>query len=240
MATSGAFAQNKTIKIAALDWPPYEGPQLPKQGGAVEIVRQAFRAAGYEIQVDFFPWSRAMKVTEDPNSDYMAVMFAYFSKERAKNFEVSDLVLNGPIGFAQRSNHKVNWNSIDDLLKFKIGVVQDYVNTPELDKRIATKQQPAEFAMGDALNLSKLQHGRMDLAVVDSYVFNYLMKKDKDLSNKDFEKLEMNPKILENKGLYVLFKKNSEGKRLTQIFNKKLKTVDKEKIIEQTMCGSCY
>ncbi|WP_100641659.1 substrate-binding periplasmic protein [Alteromonas facilis] len=60
-----AYAQDtteKVVKIAAIDWCPQICPQDPSQNGYVlDIVKRVFEGSAYTLQIDYFPWSRAIQ-----------------------------------------------------------------------------------------------------------------------------------------------------------------------------------
>ncbi|QNM98577.1 substrate-binding periplasmic protein [Chitinimonas koreensis] len=224
-----AVAQAQTVKLASLDWPPYTGAKLPDQGASAAVAKAAFKAMGYDLVIEFYPWSRAV---DSGKSDpaFAGYFPEYDSADVRKEFTLSEPMGSGPLGLAQRVDAPVSWSSIADLASKKVGVVQDYVNTAEFDARVAAKQQKVDVAPDDSRNLLKLGSGRNDLAVVDSNVFAYLMKTDPQL--KPFAgKLAMNPKIMEDKKLYVCFKKNAEGQKWAKIFNDGLKKIDVKAIM---------
>ncbi|QDQ28460.1 amino acid ABC transporter substrate-binding protein [Chitinimonas arctica] len=230
-----AQADSKTIVLASLDWPPYTGAKLPDQGASVAVAKAAFKAMGYDLKVEFYPWSRAVQLGKaDPG--YAGYFPEYDSADVRKDFTLSDPMGTGPLGLAQRIDAPVTWNSIADLANKKVGVVQDYVNTAEFDARVAAKQQRVDVAMDDGKNLLKLGSGRSDLAVVDSNVFTYLMKTDAELKPY-VGKLAMNAKVLENKKLYICFKKDAEGQRIAKIFNEGVKKIDVNAIMAKHLGG---
>ncbi|WP_269530962.1 ABC transporter substrate-binding protein [Chitinimonas sp. BJYL2] len=229
------LAETKVVKLTSLDWPPYTGAKLTEQGASVAVAKAAFKAMGYELKVEFYPWSRAVQLAKsDPG--YAGYFPEYDSPEVRKDFHLSDPMGSGPLGLAQRVDAPYTWSSIADLASKKVGVVQDYVNTTEFDARVAAKQQRVDVAMDDGKNLQKLGNGRIDLAVVDANVFRYLLQTQPDL--KPFAgKLAMNAKLLEDKKLFVCFKKDAEGQRIAKIFNEGLKKIDVKAIMDKRLGG---
>jgi len=55
------FGLAKTIKVAAIDWCPQICPNQEKSGYVVDLVNKAFTDSDYQLQIDYFPWSRAIK-----------------------------------------------------------------------------------------------------------------------------------------------------------------------------------
>lgn len=220
----------KTINLTSLEWPPYSGKNLPQQGASVAVASAAFQAMGYKLVVDFFPWSRAVKLAQTPESKYAGYFPEYYSDAVAKDFTYSDAMGSGPLGFAEQSKSPVSWNQLSDLKGKRIGTVQDYVNTTEFDTMVAKGELKASTVISDANNLRKLINNRLDLAVIDQNVMTYLFKTDKLLKGK--EKLaSFQSTLLEDKKLYICFKNNKQGKALADIYNQGLKKIDVKAIM---------
>ncbi|WP_274053276.1 hypothetical protein [Thalassomonas haliotis] len=90
-----------TVYLASLSWPPYAREQLKQQGASVAVARAAFKAMGHELVVDFYPWSRAVKLAADPNAKYAG----YFPEYRYATslFEFSDAMGQGPLGLMEKA-----------------------------------------------------------------------------------------------------------------------------------------
>lgn len=232
MLSVNAWCDDKTVHLTSLDWPPYSGKDLPGNGPSIEVAKAAFAAMGYTLVVDFYPWSRTVSLATDPDSKYAGYFPEYYSDEVAQTFTYSDVMGNGPLGFAQRKDKPIQWSSLDDLKSVKVGVVQDYVNTAEFDARTADGRIKAQTVTSDSINLTKLARGRIDLAVVDTNVLDYLLRTDDKLVEfKD--QLEFNPTMLEDKKLFVCFKKDAKNAELTKIFNEGLKKIDVAAIMKK-------
>lgn len=229
-------ADDKVVRLTSLDWPPYTGKSLPQQGASVVVAKKAFEAMGYTLEVDFYPWSRTVYLAKQPDSNYIGYFPEYYAEELEKEFYFSDSMGTGPLGLAQLKSKPVTWSEMADLTQYKIGVVKDYVNTAEFDKMVADGKIDVEPVASDTLNLRKLAAGRIDAVVLDSNVMNYWLVNDASLQpHKD--KIEFNAKPLENKQLYVCFKKTPEGKRLQEIFNEGLTKIDVDQIMADYMSG---
>lgn len=218
-------------KITSLDWPPYTNDKLPAQGASSAVVTEAFKAAGNTLKIEFFPWSRAVDMAKT-DKNYIAYFPEYYSKANEADFLYSDPIGVGPLVFVERKSDPVKWDSYDSLKGKKIGVVKDYVNTDELDAKIASKALTADIALDDSKNLLKLAAGRVDVAVIDVNVFNYLIKNDSAVKAVAGQ-LQVNNKTLEDKKLYVCFKKSPEGEKALKEFNLGLKKIDPEAIMKK-------
>jgi polar amino acid transport system substrate-binding protein len=222
------FADN-TLTLATLDWQPYAGSTLQDRGASVAVATAAFKAMGYDLKVEFYPWERTVaKAKTDPA---IAGYFPeYYSDDGAQAFTFSDPMGEGPLGFAESKDDPVKWTQLSDLKGVPIGVVEGYVNTAEFDSMVAQKALKADAVEDDKSNLAKLINKRIRLAVIDKYVMAYLLQTDPALAS-GRNKLQFNSKILESKKLYVCFKKGPEGKKMADVFNQGLKKIDVAQIM---------
>jgi polar amino acid transport system substrate-binding protein len=225
LAASLSFAEDKVIHLTSLDWPPYSGKSLAQQGASVAVAEEAFKAMGYQLKVDFFPWSRAVALAKDSNSQYAGYFPEYFSDDTAKDFIYSDAMGSGPLGFAERKDKSISWSTLADLKPYRIGIVQDYINTAEFDAMVANKSLKSSMTTSDEKNLKKLVGGRIDLAVVDKNVMNYLFKTNPSLAEKA-NNAQFNSTLLEDKKLFICFKKGPKGEDIAKIYNEGLKKID--------------
>ena len=232
LLSSLSYSADKVVNLTSLDWPPYSSKTLAEQGASVAVAKAAFKAMGYDLQVSFFPWSRAVALAKDSNSKYSGYFPEYFSEDTAKDFIYSDAMGSGPLGFAERKDKVIKWSELTDLKTYTIGVVQDYINTTDFDKMVASKTLKTSTTTSDTKNLLKLVNGRLDLAVIDENVMNYLFKTDKALAKK-VGSAQFNATLLEDKNLFICFKKNAQGEELTKIYNEGLKKIDIPSIMSQ-------
>ncbi|MBA6355089.1 MULTISPECIES: ABC transporter substrate-binding protein [unclassified Colwellia] len=216
-------AFSDTVHLTSLTWPPYSGKALNEQGASVAVAKAAFKAMGHELKVDFFPWSRAVKLASEPDSKYAGYFPEYYYE--SNEFSFSNPMGKGPLGLIENKKKPIAWTAVKDLTQYKIGVVQDYVNTAEVDALITSGEIKAQTATSDETNIRKVAGGRIDAAVIDTNVFSYLLANSKDLE-KAQEQVQMNAKLLTEKELFVAFKKSTEGEKWLAIYNEGLKKID--------------
>ncbi len=225
------FSEDKIVYFTSLEWAPYTGEKLSSQGMSTLILQKAFEAEGYKIAVNFYPWERAVDTAKNKDK-FMGYFPEYYSKDIEGEFYFSDPIGEGPLGFVERKDNSIKWNKLDELKKYKIGTVRGYVNTEEFDKMAANKEMITEEVTNDLLNIRKVAGKRMPLAVIDKNVLEYYLNFDVTLTNIKNE-VQFNPTILENKKIYVCFKKSEEGKKYMEILNRGLKKIDIKKIEEE-------
>lgn len=218
----------ETVHLTSLSWPPYSDKSLSEQGASVAVAKAAFKAEGHELVVDFFPWTRAVKMASEPNSKYLGYFPEY--KYDTSEFVFSDPMGTGPLGLVQNKNKPISFTTVADLVGKRIGVVQDYVNTKELDDMIASGTIKGDAVPSDDLNVKKVGSGRIDAAVIDANVLKYLLNTDPSLS--EFKNtVEMNSVILEDKKLYIAFRNDAEGQKWQKIYNQGLTKIDVNNIM---------
>ena len=227
----------KIVHLTSLDWPPYASKSLPQQGASVAVASAAFKAMGYKLVVEFLPWSRAVNEAKNPSSQYMGYFPEYYSNDVAKEFTYSQPMGSGPLGFVEQTGKPVKWNVLTDLKGKRIGVVQDYVNTEAFDGLVASGKLRVSAVVSDSKNLRKIINNRLDVAVIDRNVMDYLFKHDKSLKGEE-GKAHFQDKLLEDKKLYICFKKNKMGQQMADIYNQGLKKIDIEAIMKKFLSAS--
>jgi len=62
---SSSITHAQTIKVAAIDWCPQICVDKSRAGYTVDLIKKIYQGSEYTLQIDIFPWSRAIKyVTE--------------------------------------------------------------------------------------------------------------------------------------------------------------------------------
>lgn len=225
LLTISVTADDKLVRLTSLDWPPYSGQALQDQGASIAIAKAAFAAMGHRLEVSIYPWNRSVALASEENSIYAGYFPEYHAQDIAEDFIFSDPIGSGPLGFAELKSNPVQWQVLSDLNDYRIGTVQGYVNTADFDEMAKNKELITYSAISDVNNLKKLTAGRLDLVVIDRFVMEYLLVSDNQLSKKA-HLIQFNQRLLEDKKLYICFKKNEQGKALAKVFNQGLKTID--------------
>lgn len=223
--SGAAAAQDKVIRLASLEWPPYAGEKVDQQGASVAVVRAAAEAMGYKLEVKFYPWTRAVAMAQDTASGVHGYFPEYESEDVRKSFVLSDPIGTGPLGFVEQTSAPVAWSSLDDLKGKPIGTVRGYVNTAEFDAKVASAELKAEPVSDDLTNIKKVGAGRIPLAVIDKNVLYYMLETDASLASLK-GKVQFNAKPLEDKKLYVAFQRSPAGEEAAKVINEGLKKID--------------
>ena len=161
LASGPVLAADKSLRLAATEYPPFYGKELENHGFITEIVTAAFERSGYRIDVKFLPWNRALEKTKDGAFD--GLFTVWHRKEREQWFLYSDPLPANEVGFYKRAEDDIQFADYDDLRPYQIGVVLGYVNPPGFDE--ANLKTVTVF--DDETNFRKLAKGRIDLVLAD-------------------------------------------------------------------------
>lgn len=222
-------ASDKLIRLTSLEWPPYAGAKVDQQGASVAVARAAAKAMGYDLEVKFFPWNRAVALAQDPASGYHGYFPEYHSDEVATQFLLSDPIGSGPLGFVESSAAPVTWSNLADLKGKSIGTVDGYVNTADFDAMAASGEIKVDAVVDDATNIKKVAAGRIPMAVIDVNVLNHLLNNDASLAAAK-GKVQFNARPMEDKSLYIAFQRSPKGEEAARVINEGLKKIDAKSI----------
>ena len=167
LGAQSATAEN--LNLAATEWPPFYGSELPDNGFMTEIVVEAFNRSGYESDVSFLPWKRAFEGSRDGKYDALFTM--WYRKEREEFFIFSDPLPSNELVFLVRSGEGGTFEGYDALKGKTVGVVRGYAAPPGFDDANLKVSE----ARDDEENLRKLLRGRVDMALTDRIVAQHII-----------------------------------------------------------------
>lgn len=177
---------NKVLNLATLDWPPYIGEELCNKGWVFQFTVALLVAKGYQVNIHFFPWARAVKQVELGQMD---ILFPeYFIEELAPSDNVigtkrrqllalSNKFPGGTIGFIKRKGEEIDFDgNLSRLVGENIGVVRGYQNTPDFDAMMDNNQFNILNAVDEVQLLRLLLAKRVNLVIGDPIVFRHSVK----------------------------------------------------------------
>jgi polar amino acid transport system substrate-binding protein len=190
-----SFAQQK-LSVVTLNWEPFYGESLPRQGVVTEIVRHAFAAQGVDTSYRFIPWERALESARVGQDDVL--MGVWYSEQRNSIFNFSDPFLNNRVVFIKRTGDDFEYRGLESLGDRRIGVVRGYAYSDAFnDSRKIRKFSTSSLKA----NLQKLVANRIDLTLGDELV----VKNELNLNLPELkDKLELTSNALEEKSLYIV------------------------------------
>jgi polar amino acid transport system substrate-binding protein len=219
-----AQSDSKLIRLASLEWPPFTGLLLPKEGLSTYIASTVAKAAGFRLLTASFEWTKAVEKGEK-SPEFEGYFPEYFSQEREAACHLSQSIGTSVLGLAILKRAPIKWAKLSDLEAYRLGVVDGYLNGEALDAAIQDKRQPVELGPSDASNIAKLRAGKIRGIVVDKNVLDYTLYKLKDSASVVF-----NPRPIARLSLHVCFKRTPTGQAIRDAFDSALKQTDLDKL----------
>lgn len=216
-------------KVTSLDWQPFSGKTLPEGGAGIAVLREALKAEGIELEVEFYPWTRAIETAK--GAAYAGV-YPSWPEDVSAGFSKSSVLFKSPVGFVEPKDKTLVWSKLEDLKGKKIGTVQDYGNTPEFMAMVKNGTIKTEVVGDDLTNIKKVAAGRIDGAFIDLNNLAYFMKNDaKDIA----AKIQANGKEIDTKELILAINNSFSNKKAADILKSGISKIDPDKIIKDYM-----
>ena len=166
----------ETLTIRADNWPPFNGePKDAKSGYMIEVLREIYGPLGHKIDYQLLSWDDSLASVR--KGQFNAVVGA--ARDDAVDF------IFPQESFGKSSNTffvlgKSSWvyGGIASLAKVKLGVIEDYAYSDELDDYIKANKKGSKVLVSRgeealALLINKLQTGKVDVVVEDASVMLY-------------------------------------------------------------------
>jgi polar amino acid transport system substrate-binding protein len=210
----------RNISMLTVEWIPHYGPGLPENGLTTALVKAAFKAGGHSSEVEFVPWTQALKEVKEGTAD--VVMGAYRNQKREIDYYFSEEIYFLDTGLIARPGlNKYTYATLEDLSPYTIGVSRGWVNSEEFD---AADYLNKEIAKNPVLNIRKLFRGRIDMTVMNFDLFRYEARQEGFcITNVEF----MYPP-LESQGLHIMASRRiSDYQSVIDDFNRGLEQIRK-------------
>jgi polar amino acid transport system substrate-binding protein len=218
--------QSPMVYLATLEWPPYSSEHLPNGGETVEKVVSVFKRMGYDPQIEFLPWSRAVRGTSGVSPTYLGFFPEYPSEN--SHFMFSDSLGESVIGLVHKKSRKLDVTTFTALTKYRLGVVKDYINTPEIDRLIQSGAIKPNVAINDRQNLVSLLNDEIDIAVIDERVMLYILENDTELKLRAKAKFVFDKTLSRRQTLHLAFSRYHPESALFEHFNATLQQINLE------------
>lgn len=169
----------QSVTLASVEQLPYIGESLPDKGYVHEVVGEAFRRAGYDVTIKFYPLARAKHEAEAGVVDGWTP--AYVDDELKARFLFSAPFPGDSIGLLKKKSLKVGYvydpnKNVTEILAalapYRFGLVREARALPEVDQSSLFEK---DYAGSDLENLSKLGGDRINFIVIDKYTAADLM-----------------------------------------------------------------
>lgn len=226
----------EVVRLANGEWPPFTSEQLKHDGVYSHIVSEAFALEGVKVEYGFFPWKRSYIYTQEGDWDGSLTWARTPDKEQEVFF--SDSVFHHTKVFFHLKDVPFDWNSIEDLKGFTIGVANEYTYGDEFDQAVKDGILTVESVPRDLQNIHKLLAGRFDIFPSDIDVVYELLQTN--FSSEDIARVTHHPKPIQETGTCVIFTKvpPERSQHLLELFNSGLKKLKESGRYDQMLEAS--
>lgn len=207
------------------DFVPFSSKSLPNGGIATEIVRQAFLQAGYEIDVVWVPWPRALENAK--KGIYDGVLGAWYTEERTQFFTYSLPFFKNEIVFFKRKDERIAYKSLKDLKPYRIGVAKNAAPHELLKSELAAN---LEVANSGILSIKMLMGKRFNMIAEEKLSVIHLLNNNFPQWRNTIE--VMDPPLQINNLHVIISKKLPHHQNITADFNAGLQKILSEGWIE--------
>ncbi|WP_088329764.1 transporter substrate-binding domain-containing protein [Lacimicrobium sp. SS2-24] len=174
---------DKSVVVSTLNWQPYIGENLCKQGWVQQLTVALLHSQGYAVHAQFRPWARAVQEVESGESHILYP--EYYIEDRApsdifpgtrrrQHLALSDPLPGGSIALLKRKGEPDQYQGdLTNLKGARIAVVRGYQNTPRFDALMDQGYFKITEATHDLQMAKMLLAGRVNLIIGDPKVIFY-------------------------------------------------------------------
>ena len=217
-----------TLKIAILDFPPYEFQVDNKIDGiTVRIVREVFKRMNQPISMSKLPWSRALVYLENGEIDGL---FEILRKgKREKYADYSNVVLMDETAslFVLDDSSITFDGDLNKLQNYTFGVRQDFSYGTQFDQAVEDKvisKIVKKVYPEDLLRLLNL--GRIDILIGDKYGIPYTYNKISTVKN--YKKIKRLSPDVQYTPSYMAFSKKCNLTKIRDYFDEVLSEMKRD------------
>jgi len=218
----------KIVNLGSIEYPPYTGKHLKNEGFVTEMTREAYKRVGYKVNISYYPWSRAFDMAKKGKND--GIVNVWERVERMSWILFSDPMPGSELVFYKRKGIKISFDGINylSLKPYNIGACLGYANPEKFE--LVKDQLKIQFVTHDEQNLMKLKTGRIDLALIDKFVAQYILTTHIPDAIQALDYISI-PRSIEPSRVGIS-KKTSDAERKLVDFNKGLMILKREGGIE--------
>ncbi len=234
LLTVAALPQAKAdfdeIRLTTVNWEPFYDEGIEQQGFITALTREAFERAGYDTEVDFVPWARAMYDVEQGVRHVL--LGAYYTEERAETFIASDRLYTTRVGLvALEDLGRDSYDSLRDLSDYDIGYGRGWATSEEFDQADYLNRIPED---DNVLNVRKLYADRIDMIAMN---FDRFMAITREEGVDPDEAVFLDPPLQES-GLYLMVSRAiPNGEELVEEFNRALAEMRQDGTYDEILEG---
>lgn len=218
-------------------WPPYVNVQgLGSEGYVIDLLREIYEPLGYSVEIEIIPWSLCLQSVNSGRT--IGVIGTDEDEAPGLVFPEETMGEYHPL-FYTLSKSKWTYQGMETLNTVRLGVVQDYSYSDELDAYIEEYRQTDSILLSKGeqpldLLLKALQAGRIDAFVEDQFTVDAL------LGNKpEFRQgLRIAGSLKTDENMYVAFSPTDEKSlRLSQSYDRRVSKLRNAGLLDKILAN---
>jgi polar amino acid transport system substrate-binding protein len=213
------FAQ--TINIVSSQWSPYVDDSMQDRGLAAELVTTALKRKGYKSTLSLDSWQRALEGVRLGVFDANCAIWK--TEDRERDLLYSEPYLENKISFIKRKSLQLNYQQLDDLKGYMIGVVRDYAYGEQFTQSRDLIKVPANHIVQ---NLQKLEAGSIELTLGDERAINYKLQQFFPTESTSFEFVE--PPLTYKNLYFAVSRSNKAAAQIIRDFNQSIEEMKQD------------
>ena len=205
----------QAVTFSTGEWPPYTSEKDPKARVLLTIVSEAFKLENIDVQFEFYPWKRSIRSAEELKVEGTLPWSKSVKREEIYFYSEQPIIITRTVFFHLKSL-EVQWDTFEDLRKYKIGGNLGYRSTLVLEEN----NVEVELVESEEQNFKKVLMGRVDLTpsslFVGYHIINKLFPKSKALIFTNTTK-----QLLPENGVHLLVpKRHPRAKEIIDTYNR--------------------
>lgn len=216
----------QTINIVSSQWSPYVDSSMPERGLAVELVTKALERKGYKSTLSIDSWRRALDGVQLGVFDASCAIWK--TADREQHLLYSEPYLENKISFIKKKSLQLNYQQLDDLKGYMIGVVSDYAYGEEFTQSRELIKIPANHIIQ---NLQKLASGSIEITLGDERAINYKLQQFFPVEVSSFEFIE--PPLTYKDLYFAVSKANKSAPKIISDFNQSIEEMKQDGSYDQ-------
>jgi len=96
------------VRLAVSEWPPFTGEHLPGNGIGTDTLRQMLGRAGYQLELVWLPWTRAVRDGSGMDSKLDGYFPEYTTADTRRRCQLSAPIGMSVLGLAHQAAQPVN------------------------------------------------------------------------------------------------------------------------------------
>jgi polar amino acid transport system substrate-binding protein len=207
----------RTLTAAQDPWPPFVTTDASMPGISVELLTEAMKTQGYDVEFKIMPWARALDSVSKGTIDLLPA--TWYTDARTEYLRYSNPYISNQLAFIKRADDNFQFSELSDLEGKVVGIVRGYgygdafLDATHFDKPVANNL---------TANLKKVLAGRVDLTLEDKIVAQSVMQEQ----GLDRNQFAFSDQALSTNPLHVTSgKANPDSQVFINAYNKGLETI---------------